>query len=347
MAKLGDMVCTTPMFRAVKDKYPQAKIFVIGNSINKELLAGNPDVDKYLVWENNFWQLIKELKKEKIDFACSTHPNFRGLALLYLAMVESIAVPIIKNGFSPVETRLYKLLRNFVVTAPHNMGNYVPKEYLRLLEPIGIFSENTKKNLYFTKQAKDTIAKFFREKSVDTEKDFIIGISPSVGNKIKEWDLNNFAKLADYISFRYHAKIVIIGGRNDTDRATEMAESLNPDTKFVNSAGLFSIDELKALISKLSLFISVDTGPVYVAEAFNVPTIDIIGPMDENEQPPRGELHKIVKLEARVKPAIHIMNSSEYDYEEARRQIKGVSVDMVIKEAEFLIKSMMSFKKNE
>ena len=34
------------------------------------------------------------------------------------------------------------------------------------------------------------------------------------------------------------------------------------------------------------LFISVDTGPIYIAEAFNVPTVDIVGPVDENVQPP-------------------------------------------------------------
>ena len=28
-AKLGDMVCATPMLRAIKEKYPQAKVFVI------------------------------------------------------------------------------------------------------------------------------------------------------------------------------------------------------------------------------------------------------------------------------------------------------------------------------
>ena len=150
------------------------------------------------------------------------------------------------------------------------------------------------------------------------------------GNKIKEWNLNNFVKLADYISSHYRAKIVIIGGGNETGRATEMAEFLNPETQFVNTDGLFSLDELKALIQRLSLFISVDTGPIYIAEAFDVPTIDIIGPMDENEQPPRGEKRKIVKLENREKPALHIMNAIEYDYKEARRQIEEITLDMVI-----------------
>ena len=43
------MVYTTPMFRAVKEKYPKAKVLVIGNRVNKEILGGNTDVDGYLV----------------------------------------------------------------------------------------------------------------------------------------------------------------------------------------------------------------------------------------------------------------------------------------------------------
>ena len=342
-AKLGDMVCTTPMFRAVKEKYPKAKVLVIGNRVNKEILGGNTDVDGYLVYENSFWKLLKKIKNEKADFACDTNPNLVGLALLYLAGVPLIASPVIENGFSPVETRLYKILRKFVVAVPHRMGNYAPREYLRLLEPLGIFSENTKKHLFYSKQAESKIKKFFDENNIKAENDFLVGISPSVGNKIKEWNLNNFVKLADYISSHYRAKIVIIGGGNETGRATEMAEFLNPETQFVNTDGLFSLDELKALIQRLSLFISVDTGPIYIAEAFDVPTIDIIGPMDENEQPPRGEKRKIVKLENREKPALHIMNAIEYDYKEARRQIEEITLEMVI---EKLNELMLSLGKN-
>src|SRR3989339_1901196 len=285
-AKLGDMVCTTPMFRAVKEKYPESRLFVIGNKINKEVLDGNPDVNEYIIWENNFWELIKKLKREKIDFACSTHPNFWGLAMLYLAGVPLIAVPAIKKGFSPVETRLYKMLRKFAVAVPHHMGNYAPREYLRLLEPVGIFSDNIKKYLYFTKQADEAIKKFFISNEIDISKDFVVGILPSVGNKIKEWETEKFAQLAGYIYSHYNAKIVIMGGKDDVAKSKEMIKTLNRDTKFTDTTGLFNLDNLKALISKLSLFISVDTGPVYIAEAFGVPTVDIIGPIDEREQPP-------------------------------------------------------------
>ena len=80
-------------------------------------------------------------------------------------------------------------------------------------------------------------------------------------------------KLADYISSHYRAKIVIIGGGNETGRATEMAEFLNPETQFVNTDGLFSLDELKALIQRLSLFISVDTAPSILLKLLTFPLL--------------------------------------------------------------------------
>ena len=131
---------------------------------------------------------------------------------------------------------------------------------------------------------------------------------------------------------------MIIGGENDKREAEEMVGFLGKNTKIINTTGLFNIDELKALISKLSLFISVDTGPIYIAEAFGVATIDITGPIDEKEQPPIGRIHKIVKIENREKPELYVMNARVYNKKEAKRQVDEISVDMVIEKFEELMK---------
>lgn len=338
LGKLGDMVCATPMFQAVKEKYPQSKLYVMGNILNGELLRGNPNIDNYFIYSDNFRELFKIFKKEKFDFACMTGSNFLALAALFLAGTPLISAPVVKDGFSPYETRPYKILRNFVITKPHHMGNYAPREYLRLLEPIDIFSDNTKKYLYFSETAEKSVKKFLLQNNINLDSDFVVGITPSAGNKIKEWGRNKFAKLADYISDKYQAKIIIIGGPNDTE-VDEMISFIDKGTKFINARGLFSVEELKALISKLNLFISVDTGPIYIAEAFGVPTIDIIGPMDENEQPPAGKFHKII-VAKRLKPALHIMNARVYDAKEAKRQVDEITAEMVIRELDDLIQEI-------
>jgi len=342
MAKLGDMICTTPMFRAVKEKYPEAKLYVIGNGVNKEVVFGNPDIDEYLVLgKNDFWKTIAYLRKEKIDFACQTSPYFISLAMFFLAGIPQIAVPKIENGYSPLETRTYKLLRHLVISIPHKMGSYAPREYLRLLEPIGIQTERTQKYLYFSDQARKKIDDLFQENEIKSE-DFLVCISPAAGNKIKEWPAERFSQVADYLYTKHKAKIFIIGAKNDRAEVLEMVNHLRKETKVINTLDELSIDELKALMSRMNLSISVDTGPIYIAEAFGVPTVDITGPIDQLEQPPIGPQHRVVFTKDRVKPELFVMNAKNYNFTEARRQVEVITVKMVTDE----IGSLYNFLKN-
>jgi heptosyltransferase II len=335
LAKLGDMVCTTPMFRAVKEKYPKAKVIVVGDKINKDVLEGNPDVDNYIVWDGGLFQLIKKLREAKADFGCITGPNFEGLAVLMLAGIPLISVPKIENGWSPFETKPYRVLRHLAVSKSHRMGFYAPREYLRLLEPIGIFTDVTKKYLTFSEKAERHVKKFFEENHID-DSHLIVGISPSAGNKIKNWPGERFAQVADYISDKYHAQVIVFGGPRDEEEVTQMLKHLAEKTTIINALNKFNIDDLKCAISKLNFFIAVDTGPIYIAEALGVATIDIVGPMDENEQPPMDNTHRVVVPHDRGKPELHIMNARVYDDQEARRQTESITVKDVIREIEVL-----------
>ena len=51
-AKIGDLICSTPVFREVKKKYPDAHLSVITNPVNKELLEYNPHVNEILSIKN-------------------------------------------------------------------------------------------------------------------------------------------------------------------------------------------------------------------------------------------------------------------------------------------------------
>src|SRR3990172_6207808 len=42
---IGDLVCTTPLLRALRAQLPAARIVVLATRYNAAVLAGNPDVD--------------------------------------------------------------------------------------------------------------------------------------------------------------------------------------------------------------------------------------------------------------------------------------------------------------
>ncbi|MFZ2500416.1 MAG: glycosyltransferase family 9 protein [Minisyncoccia bacterium] len=327
-AKMGDMVCTTPMFRAIKNMFPQAEVFVVGDATNEEVVRYNPDVSGYVVWKNDVRLLAKELAKLHIDFACLTTPNFKALSALYLSGIPSIVAPKVHGGWSPLETKSYKLIRTLVLSASHTMGQYAPREYLRLLEPLGIHSEDTTKHLAYSPEAKEEVVTFLTEHGL-IKRRFAI-ISPSAGNKVKKWPAERFARVAEYLVSK-SMPVVVIGSSRDREEVDEMfAELSSPHSLVVNGVNLFSIDALKALISQAALFVSVDTGPLYIAEAFGVATVDITGPIDEREQPPIGSRNLVVVPKHRTGPELFVLNARRYSEEEAIRQTESITIEDVI-----------------
>lgn len=333
-AKLGDMVCATPIFRAIKKQYPGVKLVVSGNSLNGELLDCNKDIDEYYVYHYDFFRFFRYLKDQRFNFACVVAPNFWGLALLYLAGIPAITAPRIKNSFSPTETRSYKILSFLVFRVDYYFGQYIPGQYLKLLKLISIESKDTKKHLSFSKKARYDVGEIFQDYGVLKNK-LKIAISPGAGNKVKLWGGEKFAALADYLFDKYDCELFVIGSRGDKDDVLEMRDNLS-QAKIHNLSGQLSIDQLKAFIVKMDLFISVDTGPIFIAEAFAVPTVDIVGPVDEREQPPNGGFHRIVKIKNR-KPAVNIFNTTSINIKEARQQVEGISVQMVKEKVDELI----------
>jgi len=337
--KLGDVVCNTPVLMAIRKHRPKTHIIVAGaTKLHRPLLADSGLVDEYLdLGERG---AIKRIKESRAQVALVTGPSFESVAPLYLAGVSLIVAPKVVGGYSPSETRPYKILQKFIKTFPYKMGEYAPRERLKVLEPLNIFSQDTQKHLGFSETANKTIEEFFTINNINLGKDFIVGMSPSAGNKIKEWPTDRFAKVADYLSEKYNAKIAIIGSKGEKAKVEEFISYLDKKTIFVNAVGAFNLDELKAFMSKFNLFISVDTGPIYIAESFSIPTIDITGPIDEKEQPPQGLSHRNVVPPERSRPELFVLNARSYNREEALRQLHSISVPLVTKEVDLLISDL-------
>jgi ADP-heptose:LPS heptosyltransferase len=339
--QLGDMVCTTPVFRAIKGAFPEAQLIVAGSAINKDVLAGNTDVDEYLVYDQSNPDILsKALHERNIDVGIIPSPSLEGLLVLAYARTPYILAAKLENGMSPYNTRFYRFLCRFVVTRPHYMATYAPREYLRLLEPLDIVTEDTRKHLAVSSDAKEHISAFLTSNGIGSKDPFVC-ITPGAGNKIKEWPPERFAKVAEHIWENYRIPIVVIGSVVDQGEVMAMtaalATAVRSGMQLIDTCDKFSIEQLKALISRARLLIGVDTGPIYIAEAFNTPLIDIVGPVGEREQPPTGNNRICVVPPGPRIPQLHIMNARVYDATEARRQVMSTTVEIVIAAVDTLL----------
>jgi heptosyltransferase-2 len=341
-AKIGDMICATPIFQALKEKFPEAHLTVSGNAINKLVMEDNPDMDEYLVYFHHFIPLWKAARKNKYDAVFITTPDSIAVAAFYLAGVPFVVAPHVVGGPAWVEPRSYQYLRRLVSTVPHTMYTYVPREFLRVLEPVGIYTDDTTKHLGFKPEVGQKVEDFLRSRGSIPGEDFLVGIAPSAGNKVKNWYPERYQQLIKYLRQKYQAKIIIIGSKADRKEMDAVIEGLAADD-FIDASVLALIGELKALCSKLDLFISGDTGPIHVADALRIPTVDILGPVGEVEMPPRGPFNRNV-FPPRDKPVLFAMTVSAkaYDMEEAKRQMDQTTVEMVISVVDKLIADVRS-----
>lgn len=328
---IGDMIFATPVFRAIKKQYPDCYLAVIGVAKNKIILEANPDIDEYLVCPNGVRELVSLIRAQKADFGISFAASSVDLGAMFLGGVKSIVMFTVKNA--DAQASGYRFLLPLAIQIPYFIGEYVAQEYLRLLEPIDIKSTNIKKHLYFTDSGKESVLKFFSEKGVNVGVDKVAIFSPGAGTKIKQWPAERFAEVADHVSEKYGMKIAVIGGPGDKVETDLFVASLKKSKALVYVDS--SLDELKAFISYGSILFANDSGPVYMAEAFDVPTLVVVGPTDENEHPPKGERNRIVSSPNRGKAEMsgHLESFNET---RARRQIEGVTVSMVVSELDSL-----------
>jgi len=332
--KLGDIVCATPVLHAIRVHLPKARVIVAGNSkLRRLLLSDSGLADEFIDLDEG--GALERIKKYHPEVAIVTGPSFKHTSLLYLAGIPLVIAPTAVGGVAHDVTRPYKIIQRFIKTFPHQLDGYAPRERLKALEPLGIFTDDTTKHLGFSETAEKRATEIISQ--ICEPYKYIVGIAAGSGNKEKQWSPKNFAKVANHLIEKFSAHVFVIGGKNDLRESNEVTLAIENKSMVTDTTSV-SIDELKAIISKLDVFVSVNTGPLYIAEAFNIPTVDILGPVNPWDQPPQGKIHKMVFPPGGPKPLLCIMNTRSHDVKEAERIAESTRLEDVVTAAEEALK---------
>ncbi len=128
----------------------------------------------------------------------------------------------------------------------------------------------------------------------------LIGIHPGAKHPSRRWEPARFAAVADALTIRYGARTVITGGPDEVDIAWAVARAMRfPATVL---AGQSTIGGLAALIDRLDLYVSNDTGPAHIACALGTPTVVVFGPADLRRWQPVGANTRVITRDVACRP---------------------------------------------
>ncbi len=291
---IGDMLLLTPALRALRKKFPGARIEMLVNPLVYDLMERNPYLDEVIMYDKRgehrgirqMRQMARRLKAKQFDVAVILHPSSVRSAVL--ASMAGIPQRIGRNlrGRGPFLTT--KIQRQINI---HEV-----QRYLDIISPIAGTDNDGK--LEFWGIDKDD--EEFAEHILEGHTDPIIGVNPCTTWASKRWPAERFAALANTLSRRFGAFVLFTGGPSDTSLGSGVMGQVSSQP--LDLIGSTSLWQLGALIKRCDLYITCDSGPMHISAAVGTPTIALFGPTDPVRHGPRGVDHAVVKKDIQCSP---------------------------------------------
>ena len=277
-SRIGDIVCSTGIFYNIKKQYPNSTITVLLSKKAFGILKNNPRIDSFILLEDySFLGLIKKLRSEKFDWSFNLSATSVNTCIALWSLIPHRVKTIVEEP--PITEQLTDCMSNHRVLYKNH--TYLPAHHLRLLSYMGIQNPVDIKEVFTSTSTEEKAEQWKR--AIDPSKK-IVGISITAGNKIKELGDDRFEILIRKLITLPNTIVCCIGSTTDDERIDTLVRKIDSPLFFKTTD--FTLEELPSLMKRFSLYIAVDTGPIYIAHALGVPLIDIIGPVDPHEQPP-------------------------------------------------------------
>tara|TARA_B100000315_G_C14522479_1_gene562231 strand:+ start:215 stop:1249 length:1035 start_codon:yes stop_codon:yes gene_type:complete len=286
---LGDAIMMTPAIEALKSKYPEAFLAIMGVERIKEVFDDNPYVDEFICFNEKTTQrsffaklrFISLLKSKNFDTVFLIQRSFTRALICFLAGIGT------RIGFKRVKNNLILTQR----IDPPATGTHRQEHYLRLFQASGIEITDKQPCVYLDNQIS---AKAIARLGV-LHKNFshLIGIHVGANWDLKRWPVDSFACVCDRLTKELKVAIVFFGSEKDKDLVGSVL--LKMKEKAYNFCETTTLKELAAIIRLLQLFISADSGPAHLSGSLGTPTLVLFGPTSEKISSPIGGGVKILR----------------------------------------------------
>lgn len=292
LAFIGDVLLATPVCRGLRAAYPNAWIDLLVVPINEPIADGNPYIDRVLIYDKRgrhkglgeLWKLIKALRREKYDLGLTMNFASRGAMLAWASGIKR------RVGYNRQHSGWFL---TDIADSSRAQIRHETENNLAILHPLDISVTDT--GLAF--QVRETDRQSLFQKKLFSQRP-AIAICPFGSNPKKSWSLAGYAELVKVLVDTWDC--FLIGAAADQKDLEKIADQSSRRVRIL--AGELTLGELAAFLQEVKLLISVDTGPMHLANAVGTPVIALFGPTDPRIWGPRGSNDQVIKVEVPCSP---------------------------------------------
>lgn len=297
---IGDTLMATPLARAIRNTYPDACLVFLCARSACDILRYSPHLDEVIPLAARHlpsWlsiekaRIARRLADLRLDsmIILESHRSFTDLAR------RSGATRIVSYGALPgvpdAELAIFDPTKHAI------------ENNLRAAEPLGVRPDGLRMEMHYPKEFHNRVRERLRLAGVPPDAR-LVGIHAGWGGRkhaleetrLKSWPPDRFARIARTLVTAVKAHVILTGAR--ADRALTEFIASEAGVPCLNWAGELSLLELAALIRRMDLYVSIDSGPAHMAAALGTPLIVLLGPaiVEQTRPMPSDTLGDAVRI---------------------------------------------------
>ena len=269
-SSLGDICHMLPFIYTLKAEYPKAKIsWIIGK--NEAKFIGKIDGVELIIFDKNktissYIEIAKKLKNIRYDILFIMQVSIRA------NIISLFANSRIRVGYDSTRSSdLHNFFSNTKIEpSPHS---HVVDVFLSFLNILNI----DRGNFLYKWDVNEKISKevLFNKFSDLKSKYFVL--SPCSRSRNRNWIVNRYAEVADYIYDKFDLQCVFSSSTSNYEKQFIDQIISNMRSNPLNLSGLTNVHDLLSLIKYSEFLISPDSGPIHMATCVNKPVIGLYG----------------------------------------------------------------------
>jgi heptosyltransferase-3 len=279
---IGDVLLSTPVLRALREAYPDARVTMLVNRGTETVLAHNPDITEVLCVEKGSWEaqvkFVRGLRRRAFDCVIDLTDGDRSAAISW-----ATGAPV-RVGFN-AEHRWRGLLYS-AVAKPRSTDQHRVDYDLCALRNLGLDPKPGTPILHVSQAEEQAVETWLQEAGLLSSREPLLLLQPGARYPMKVWPPERFAELADRLADRFACRILLGGDQREREIAEQIARSTRCAPKVV--AGKFSLLHFASLVKRCALFVGNDGGAMHIAAAMGTPVVALFGPTYPRRWGPRG-----------------------------------------------------------
>jgi heptosyltransferase II len=270
---MGDVIFSSPIFKALKTAYPQSSVSCLAVPRVKEVLERITDIDEVILYDEKgrhrnplaLIKLIYELRCKNFNIVFLLHRSLTRALLVFLTGIPE------RVGYDTKGRGIFLTHKVKPLKGVRHRSDY----YLNVLESFGIRIDDRTTTLNASEAAQADLKTISGTHNIRDE-DYLIIVHPGGNWDLKRWPPENVALLIDHLMADLHAKVIVTGASQDTALTNVITRFLKSDPIILT--GRTNLKELMALMHRADLVISADSGPLHLANSLGTEVVGIFGP---------------------------------------------------------------------